>query len=352
MAIFISAAMRNAFAFSALILSTSLTVSATDAASAEALKAGAPNVGAPGAATSKRFPVIGYFPNWNGADPASIPWDKLTQVNYAFINPTAAGGLTDVNAEILGGLITAGHKHGVKVCLAVGGWNDGGTSDWESMAGRPKSRQRFVKNLLELCDAYHLDGIDIDWEYPNAGSADAYALMMKELGEGLHAVGRNLSTAVLCIGDLGVHIHADVFASLDYLNIMAYDKNSSHPTLPHSSFGLADSSLAYWSQRGCPKEKLVLGLPFYGRSPETPYRELAGREKNAHNLDKVGAIFYNGIPTIRAKTRLAMEKAGGVMIWEITQDTHDGTSLLTAIDAVARTGSPQSEAPKAASPKP
>jgi chitinase len=289
-----------------------------------------------GLGATKRFPVIGYFPSWNGADPATIPWDKITHVNYAFINPTAAGGLTDANAEILGGLITHAHKHGVKVCLAVGGWNEGGTTDWESMAARPKSRQRFIKNLVDLCDAYHLDGIDIDWEYPKAASANDYALMMKELGAALHKDGRILSTAVLAIGDLGQHIHTDVFAALDFLNIMAYDKNWDKPALPHSTFGLADSALAYWAGRGCPKEKLVLGVPFYGRQPETAYRELAGRDKNAHNLDQVGSVMYNGIPTIRAKTRLAMEKAGGIMIWELTQDTRDSTSLLSAIDATAR----------------
>lgn len=298
--------------------------------------AGADGKGNSGETSPKRFPVIGYFPSWNGSDPASVPWGKVTQVNYAFIKPAPSGDLTDVKPDILNGLINLGHGHGVKVCLAVGGWDDAGTADWESMAGRPASRQRFVKNLIALCGAYKLDGIDIDWEYPNAGSADGYGLMMKELGAGLHASGCKLSTAVLAIGDMGVHIHAEVFSSIDYLNIMAYDKNWDHPGLPHSSFGLADSSLAYWSQRGCPKEKLILGVPFYGRTPETPYRELFSRDKNAHNLDKIGTVFYNGIPTIRAKTRLAMEKAGGIMIWELTQDTRDSTSLLSAIDATVR----------------
>jgi chitinase len=299
---------------------------------------------AQGSAQAKRFPVIGYFPSWTGADPAMVQWDKLTHINYSFINPTAAGGLTDVNAEILGSLITLGHKKGVKVCLAVGGWNNGSTTDWESMAQRPKSRARFVANLVELCDAYGLDGIDIDWEYPNAASAESYAVMMRELGEAMHKSGRLLSTAVVAMGDYnGAHIRPEVFASLDYLNIMAYDWNWDKPKESHSTLGMADSALAYWSKRGCPAGKLVLGLPFYGRMPETPYRDLAGRGKNAHNLDQAGSVFYNGIPTIKAKTRLAMQKAGGVMIWEVTQDTRDSTSLLGAIHAVAT--APKAEAP-------
>ena len=40
---------------------------------------------------------------------------------------------------------------------------------------------------------------------------------------------------------------------------------------------------------------------------------------------------YNGLPTIRAKTELAMQRATGIMIWTIAHDTIDDTSLLRAI---------------------
>jgi GH18 family chitinase len=44
-----------------------------------------------------------------------------------------------------------------------------------------------------------------------------------------------------------------------------------------------------------------------------------------------GMVFYNGIPTIQAKTQLALQRASGIMIWELSQDTMDETSLLNAI---------------------
>jgi hypothetical protein len=59
----------------------------------------------------------------------------------------------------------------------------------------------------------------------------------------------------------------------------------------------------------------------------------------------VNGQFYNGIPTIQAKTSLAMSTGGGIMAWDLSQDSHCPTggctadapdlSLLSAIYAVS-----------------
>jgi GH18 family chitinase len=49
-------------------------------------------------------------------------------------------------------------------------------------------------------------------------------------------------------------------------------------------------------------------------------------------------LNYNGIPTIQQKTRLAMERAGGVMIWALDHDSHNETSLLNAIFQTVQEG--------------
>lgn len=294
------------------------------------LLASQPNATA--AAAKSPFPVIGYFPSWTGASVGQIQFRNLTQVNYSFIGPTMAGGITDPVAPLLSELVAKAHKQNVKVGVAIGGWNNGNTAEFEKIGSKPMLRARFVGHVMDLVDLYRLDVIDIDWEFPNAGSADGYAALMSELGEALHKQGKLLSTAVIAKDDFnGAYIHKEVFGAIDFLNIMAYDWNWADHAKPHSSFELADSSLAYWLQRGCPKEKALLGLPFYGRYPETPYRDLVGREPGICDKDLVGTVHYNGRPTIRRKTEMAYRKGGGVMIWELTQDTSDSTSLLSAI---------------------
>ncbi len=48
-------------------------------------------------------------------------------------------------------------------------------------------------------------------------------------------------------------------------------------------------------------------------------------------------VYYNGVDTITEKTLYAKENLGGIMIWELTQDTSDpGRSLLRAIDRSAK----------------
>ena len=78
---------------------------------------------------------------------------------------------------------------------------------------------------------------------------------------------------------------------------------------------------------------LILGLPFYGRDPNTDYKVLIqGDAANASLLDELDGIHYNGIPTIQKKVKLAQERAAGVMIWELSQDVQNQYSLLKAIN--------------------
>jgi hypothetical protein len=153
--------------------------------------------------------------------------------------------------------------------------------------------------------------------------------MMKELRDVLKPKGRYLSTAVIAAGSgTGQHIHKEVFEYIDFLNIMSYDAGGA----THSSYELAVSSFDYWvKDRACPKEKAILGVPFYGRSPYTDYKVILQQDPAAASKDKVGAIAYNGIATMKRKTELALQRGGGVMIWEITQDVTGPNSLLATI---------------------
>ncbi|MEZ4901324.1 MAG: glycosyl hydrolase family 18 protein [Spirosomataceae bacterium] len=92
----------------------------------------------------------------------------------------------------------------------------------------------------------------------------------------------------------------------------------------------------YWiKERGLAPQKAILGLPFYAK------KGMGNYGPNYKNLLKAGASpyddywegsFYNGMITIELKTKLAKERGcGGVMIWEISQDTNDEFSLLKAI---------------------
>jgi GH18 family chitinase len=232
-------------------------------------------------------------------------------------------------------MVTAAHAKNVKAGVAIGGWNDGNTGPFEAMAANPTSRAAFISNVIAMCDKYSLDGIDMDWEYPKAHSVANYTTMMKELSVELKKKNRYLSAAVISSGNgTGQYITKEVIDVLDYLNIMAYDAGGAN----HTSYNVGVTALDYWvTQRGTPKHKAILGLGFYGRDANggsyTDYKVILQRDPLAYTKDQSGNLGYNGVPTIERKTQMAFDRAGGVMIWEISQDTHDDqTSLLRAIN--------------------
>lgn len=128
-----------------------------------------------------------------------------------------------------------------------------------------------------------------------------------------------------------------VFEYVDFLTLMAYDGNDG---AGHSPYEYAEQSLNYWLSQGLPQAKAVLGVPFYERPTWHAYKELVTSDSQAANMDSIvfegRTVYYNGLPTIRRKTELALQCGGGVMIWHLSQDTGDDTSLLTAIYETAR----------------
>src|SRR5205807_8216758 len=113
------------------------------------------------------FRVVGYMPSWQGSV-TSIQYSKLTHINYAFLLPNSNGSLQAIdNASKLTNLVARAHANGVKVSISVGGWNGGNDSAFVSLAGNSTYRNAFVNNVSNFCSQYHLDGADIDWEYPD-----------------------------------------------------------------------------------------------------------------------------------------------------------------------------------------
>ncbi len=257
-----------------------------------------------------------------------IPYDKLTHINYSFLIPNADGTFATLNnAWKLEAIVESAHNLNVRVSVAVGGW--GWDSQFEQMASDPESRIAFVKNLKAVVEQYQLDGVDIDWEYPDPGdSAQNYLALMKELRTALP--DKLISTAVISYGDeTGLGIPTESFELVDYINVMTYDGNI------HGSMEEFENGIKYWSERGVPKEKINIGAPFYSRPSEISFAKLVQFDPAAAQLDTVEyngtTEMYNGIPSIQAKTRMAIEQTGGIMFWALDHDAQGEFSLVNAI---------------------
>lgn len=298
------------------------------------------------------FKVVGYYPSWKPDSLQSVDFGILTHVCYAFAIPTVDGSLLELeNPDTAKALICSAHDNGAKVLLSVGGWsyNDTPLENVFLAATSDETRtERFVDSILAMCDEYGFDGVDMDWEHPRVDgtSAKQYEALMLALSERLHAQDKLLTAAVLSGATADGNIYYDAAAhtnavlnAVDFINVMAYDGGDGER---HSSYDFAVNCGTYWRDtRGLPAYKVVLGVPFYARPSWAGYGTILETVPNADGQDHVSYngmdVYYNGVDTIAKKTAYAKESLGGIMIWELTQDTSDqGKSLLQTIGKNAR----------------
>lgn len=304
------------------VLLTSCSAPATPTATDVPAMTSTPNVTATPAPSA--FRIVAYATD--GIIESLIPYDKLTHINYSFLTPKDDGTFNPINNGWKLKLITQnGHAHNVKVLISVGGW--GWDSQFETVAADPALRSAFVQNLKAFIDEYQLDGADVDWEYPDAGqSAQNFLALIQELDSALP--DKEITTAVVSHGENGMGILPEALEIFDFVNVMTYDGPD------HGTMKQFEQGLAFWTARGLPKEKIVMGLPFYG-DPALPFFKIVAEDSAAAQTDIVDYLgktyHYNGIPTVQAKTKLAMQQANGIMFWTLDYDAQGEFSLVNAI---------------------
>jgi GH18 family chitinase len=277
--------------------------------------------------TAVDFSVIGYFPDYRSFD---LEWGRhLTDIIYFSAEPRADGTLDAgrLDERVLNQMHRLQGLDRVQLLVSVGGW--GRSAQFAEMTADSERRKKFVENLSEYVHVNKLNGVDFDWEFPqNAFEFQNYIHLLEEAKADFGPKGLIVSVALPPDSDFPLKD----FAVVDRIHIMSYDR---HPF--HSTYEQAVEDLQKFMETGIPRSKLILGVPFYGREVTAPYNEAAYSDivaayHPAPGVDLANGIFFNGIETIRRKTCLAMnEHVGGVMIWELAQDTKDLTSLLNSI---------------------
>jgi hypothetical protein len=161
------------------------------------------------------FRIVGYATDWDDSpDPTQI--GRLTHINYAFLLPKPDGSITGIeNPSKLEQIVEQAHARGVKALISVGGW--GADADFEAMAANAEARAAFETNLERFALEHKLDGIDIDWEYPDPGvdSTRNYLKLMQELYAITRPRGWLLTSAVVAEGDTGAGIPGAVLLAPD-----------------------------------------------------------------------------------------------------------------------------------------
>jgi len=371
-----------------------------------------------------------YYPAWatyaRNFQVADIDASKLTHINYAFAN--IANGecvLGDAYADTQKffastdswndpGTPLRGNFNQLKVLkekyphlvsmISLGGWT--WSTHFSQVASTEESRVKFAESCADFMLEYSFDGIDIDWEFPVSGGMSGmphspndrenFNLLLKTFRETLdkrgNVSGKHYPLTIATSADPAKAVTSydvpNMHKYLDFANIMTYDFNGAwsketghnaplyaNPAAKVPQFNV-DAGVQAFLNEGLPKEKLVLGLAFYGRgwsgaqidqaNPAKLFPIATGASKGTweagvldysdiveNYLDKgytrywddvskvpylVGTngewISYDDEESICIKSKYVNDKdLGGAMVWEVTSDYHRSLQKVS-FDAV------------------
>ncbi|KAF7296011.1 Glycoside hydrolase family 18 protein [Mycena kentingensis (nom. inval.)] len=240
------------------------------------------------------FIAAAYYPDWvlDQFPPEKLDYSKFDILFFAFATPNSSSTLSwDSGAQsILTRLVKSvkASGKGTKIVLSVGGW--AGSTWFHQACGSSANRTKFVNALSSAVSSFGLDGIDIDWEYPNEagagnpfGSADAANLLtlITSLRTALGS-SKIISAAVTDLPWLGadgkpIKDMSKYAAQMTYVNLMNYDIFGDWSPAPGPNAPLgnlcgsssqpqysAEAAFSQWTAAKFPANKLLLGLPLYG----------------------------------------------------------------------------------------
>ena len=331
-------------------------------------KTSCPKYSRPQITNPKFQPIdINYCPNVNPivmeyvlGNPENVDAELLDAVIYAFIEINPDGTLNVPTPRYLRQLVSLkSEKPELKVIAAIGGW---GTEGFSDAASTPTSRYNFAREANRIVNEYNLDGIDIDWEYPGSSASgikstpqdrENFTLLITALRD---VLGDNAWLSVAGTGEnayIQNSVEIDKVAPLiTYFNLMSYDftagETGENARKHQANLYPSDLALSGYSvdgmvknliNAGMPPEKILLGIPFYGRLGATITRSYDDLRKDYINkngyeirfdkqaqapyLVKDGkfAMSYDNAASIFLKGQYVLRNClGGVFSWTSTYD--------------------------------
>lgn len=344
----------------------------------------------------EKLEVTGYvFTRGKALTPGQVDAQYLTRINYAFANIQGGRMVLGEPADAENfAQLTALRKSNPRltVLISVGGWL--WSTNFSDMALTAQSRGVFEDSVMEFLSRYDLDGLDIDWEYPGlpgaghpfrAADKQNFTALLAELRARFDAewkkTGRRLYLTIAMGAGDDVLAYAEMDKAaryVDTVNLMTYDyyEAGSDPTTGHHAPLFAnsadpkkvssDETVRAYEKAGVPAEKILLGVPFYGREwgevqdvkhglfqvgkaipgAYAPYSAIeanmlgegqgfirywddAAKAPYLYDASKHIFVSYEDTESLKLKCAYVLEhKLGGVMFWDYFGDP-SGTLLKT-----------------------
>ncbi|MBE9221036.1 glycosyl hydrolase family 18 protein [Dolichospermum flos-aquae] len=251
-----------------------------------------------------RYFEIREYGSWNlnSNTPVDTPFNKLTHLFYSFADVTSTGTVQLPQDGTGTGDIAKlqqikAQNPNLKIMLSIGGATE---NDFSSAAATVQSRANFAQSAIQLMKTNGFDGLDIDWDYPQANEDNNYIQLLAQLRTQINQASQNdgkqylLTTALsgspyqLSASDYGGNPYdfspQDLRATSDYvdfINVMSYDYHgpwenttnhqsalykSTNDTTYNAAKVNTNWAIQHYLSAGVPATDIVLGIPLYGRT--------------------------------------------------------------------------------------
>lgn len=334
------------------------------------------------------YKIVAYVHGWqNNWGKNNKKANQVTHINYAFANikdgKVVEGNENDADALKKLNQLKLTNKN-LKILISVGGWS--WSKNFSDAVLTYSSRLKFANSAVDFVLKHHIDGVDLDWEYPGQigdgnrfrpEDKENFTAILQLLRKKLDSLATGNKTYLLTVATGANQRYLDHIEMekaqqyLDYINIMTYDfvTGESNRAGHHSNLEVSklDPGTLKKSSRNSVQEhllagihsrKIVLGVPFYGRywkgvNPEShglyqlakgqtggySYKAIADSINNkaftSYWDDSAKApyiwrdkdslfITYENTRSIQYKVDfIKKEKLGGVMFWQFNGDNGD-----------------------------
>ncbi|KAL7629308.1 Chitinase 4 [Parahypoxylon ruwenzoriense] len=353
-----------------------------------------------------------YFTNWginsSNFHPQELPVSELTHILYAFADIDLNGTVkssdpvvdlekrypwdshqTRVNNAY--GVVKQLYIHkkwnrNLKTLLSIGGWNY--SPKFPAAASTDATRHAFATSAVKLVTDWGFDGIDIDWEYPdNDVDKENYIKLLEACRKAfdryslLHHLRYRFSITVASPASPHNYQNMDLIRMNRYVDswhLMAYDYSGSWDTVSgHQANVFAyntnnaasakistDDAVQYYKSQGIHPQKILMGLPLYGRAFEGTaglgqnytsigdggpqpgvfyYKDLpkpgateiyddVAKATYSYDADGKELVSYDNIRSTNFKSQYLLSRhLGGAFFWEASGDKSGGRSLVNTM---------------------
>ncbi|KAD3067968.1 hypothetical protein E3N88_35848 [Mikania micrantha] len=242
----------------------------------------------------------GYWPSWaqTSFPPANINTSYFTHVYYAFLSPDPNTFELQIDATTASALNSFNTiQGGLRACAG------------------------------EFIEEHDFDGVDMDWEFPvTQTDMDNFGLLLDELRAAVNKEAESTGNTPLLLtaatnykpemifDEVCTYPVESINNNLDWINAMCYDYHGSWDvgatgTLaalydPNGDVSTSDG-LQSWIDAGIQPEKLIMGLPLYGRTWKLKNPAVHGIGAPAVGLGpgNDGAMLYSEVQTFNAKNK-------------------------------------------------